>query len=86
MAWYDEFNWEGADEFLAPPNPDFVNEILFGRDDIVDMHAQNLFVEAFFNDNPQAYQDLVDYMYEQYNIDFEHEFEWEDFREWYDSQ
>jgi hypothetical protein len=84
MAWYDEA-WDDADDYLSE-TPD-VKEIIFSNDpSIMDSHAQGLFVEAFFNDNNQAYIDLVDYMWDTYEIDFEDAFDWEDFREWYESQ
>lgn len=86
MAWYDDM-WEGADEWLDPPPDIDVNDLLFSNDPaVLDQHAQDLFVEAFFNGNDAAYIDLVDYMWEQYHMDFEDAFDWEDFRDWYDSQ
>lgn len=88
MAWYDTDSWSGDDYFeeYADSNPDEVNEILFGDAMHVDMHAQELFMEAFFNDNDAAYIDLVEYMHDEYDIDFEDAFDWQDFREWYDAQ
>ena len=50
-----------------------------------DAEASRLFQEAFFNDNASAYRDLVDYLWDEYGIDFEDAFEWADFREWYDA-
>ena len=81
MAWYDDWDSDWFGE--TPPD---VNDLLFGGDGIEDPHAQHLFSEAFFNDNSQAYIDLIDYMYDTYGINFEEAFEWEDFKEWYDSQ
>lgn len=87
MAWYDS-GWDGVDDYFdayAVENQSEVNDILFGDVSHVDMHAQELFMEAFFNDNDSAYQELKDYMWEEYEIDFEDAFDWQDFRDWYDS-
>jgi hypothetical protein len=85
VAWYDDFDL-GEQWFGEPGPPPDVNELLFGGPGIEDARAQELFSEAFFNDNSQAYIDLIDYMYDTYGIDFEEAFEWEDFREWYSQQ
>lgn len=85
MAWYDDWSNEEFFEDTGVNTPD-VNEILFGGPGIEDTRAQELFVQAFFEDNDKAYVDLVDYMWNEYHMDFEEAFEWEDFREWYDSQ
>lgn len=86
MAWYDEYGWNDAnDGWDYEPVPD-VNEILFGDPSTMDQHAQDLFREAFFEGNDAAYIDLVNYMWEEYHLDFEEAFDWEDFKEWYDSQ
>lgn len=88
MAWYDTpDDWEAQDYFGdIHEDPNAINEILFGNDINVDMHAQDLFREAFFNDNDAAYIDLVEYVWDEYSIDFEDAFDWEDFREWYANQ
>ena len=87
MAWYDDA-WDNVDDYFGDisQDPNEVNEILFGDAQHLDQHAQDLFMEAFFNDNDAAYIDLVDYMWDEYNIDFEDAFDWEDFRDWYDAQ
>lgn len=78
--------WDGGwDDHYNAPEPRDVNEILFGRADQMDQHAQDLFKDAFFENSQEAYFDLVDYMWEEYGIDFEDAFTWEDFRGWYES-
>lgn len=81
--WYSGDWDEGLGDFFEPPPPD-VNEILFGSSDIMDQHAQDLFSQAFFDNNDAAYIDLVDYMWDEYGIDFEQAFDWEDFRDYYE--
>lgn len=79
MAWWDEFDWEDVGEFDSPD----VKDILFGEGDVVDERAQALFFEGVIDKDEGAYQDLLDYMWEEYGIDFEEAFDWQDFREWY---
>jgi hypothetical protein len=62
-----------------------LNSILFGNDFETDEHAQVLFSKAFFDGDEGAYQDLVDWLWDEYEIDFEQAFDWEDFRAWYDA-
>lgn len=80
--WEQEFNaLEG--EYFTEPDEIPLNDLLFGGELDVDMHAQELFREAMFEGNESAYEDLIDYMWDVYGIDFEDAFSWEDFREWY---
>jgi hypothetical protein len=84
--WYDE--WDSGGDYFLEPTKDDAYEILWGNGAALDQHAQDLFVAAYFegdeNSRANAYLNLVDYMYEQYHIDFDETFEWTDFREWYD--
>lgn len=85
-AWYDGGDSWDVDDYFGDvtADPDEVYEVLFGDGSEHDQHAQDLFMEAFFNDNDAAYIDLVEYMWEEHGIDFEDAFDWEDFRAWYD--
>lgn len=65
---------------------DQVSELLFGPGYAQDPVAIDLFEHAVFDQTQAAYDALVDYMWDQYGIDFEDAFSWEDFREWYGSQ
>lgn len=85
-SWYDDDTWGSADDYFGDFDTPDVNELLFGNESVVDHHAQELFTEAFFNNNDAAYMDLVDYMWEEYHMDFEDAFDWEDFRDWYEAQ
>lgn len=81
--------WDSWDEdwsdYYAPRDVPEVNDILWGNETVVDHHAQDLFKQAFFENNHGAYLDLIDYMWDHYSIDFEDAWSWEDFREWYDT-
>lgn len=62
------------------------------REALEDYELQDLFHDALFDQDidPEnrayAYDDLIDYLFDEYGIDFEAEFDWEDYRDWYDSQ
>lgn len=84
--WYDD-TWNNVNDFFDEVAPEPTLEgVLFGVDDVMDEHAQDLMWEAMVDGNESAYMELVEYMWEQYGIDFEAEWDWEDFREWYESQ
>jgi hypothetical protein len=76
--------WNNADEYFGDV-PE-LNDILFGDSSIMDQHAQDLMWSAYVDGNDAAYQELVDYVWDNYGIDFEAEWDWEDFAEWYESQ
>lgn len=81
--------WNDNDEYWEVPSIDAteqINEILYGAYWQQDRTATDLFEKAVFDSDMQAYQDLVDYMWDEYGIDFEDAYSWEDFREWYDGQ
>lgn len=54
-----------------------------------DVYAQNMFHEAFFNFENEneargAVQEILeDYLWEEYELDFDELFDWEGYREWY---
>jgi hypothetical protein len=56
-----------------------------------DEFLQTLFDMAMFNEDmtpaqrDAAYQNLIDYLEDEYDIDFEDVFDWEDYRDWYDA-
>lgn len=82
MAEYDW--WGGDDEYGVMDDSDRLSDILFYENSGTwDSHAQDLFTEYMFNDNENAYNELIDYLWFEYDIDFEQVFDWSDFREWY---
>lgn len=82
------------DDFFGAPDPEdpqFLEDLLIG--DSVDPYAQELFREFVFgmdsednrlsqSDIEDAYATLVDYMWDNYDIDFEEVYDWVDYREW----
>jgi hypothetical protein len=88
----------GDDEDYAVPDEWYDTEItlfdnLISNDADVgsDLYLQDLFDTAMFDpdasqqERETAYSDLVDYLWDQYDIDFDYAFDWEDYREWYDT-
>jgi hypothetical protein len=74
--------------------PEVVSEEYFESllySDHGDPHAQALFDEFIFNadlsesQRASAYDELCDYLWDVYGINFEESFDWADFREWYDA-
>lgn len=76
--------YDDDDYSVEMPSSLELNSILFGNDFETDAHAQELFSQAFFDNNETAYQELVDWLWDEHGIDFEEAFDWEDFRSWYD--
>lgn len=54
-----------------------------------DATLQSLFHEAMFDrelsqeERDTVYEELLDYLYDEYGIDFEDSFDWDAYREWY---
>lgn len=87
-----------SDDYIVPEewNDTEINlfDDLVGGDAFIgdDPQLQEWFDTAMFNsdvspeEREQAYQHMVEYLWDEYDIDFDQEFDWEDFREWYDTQ
>lgn len=84
--WYDEQFGEYYEELPMAAQTAKVDELLFGLGYQTDDHALDLFQRSIFDNDESAYLDLIDYMWDEYGIDFEDAYSWDDFREWYDGQ
>jgi hypothetical protein len=62
-----------------------IDDLLFGNQP--DSHALDLMFDAIEagRDSP-AWSEFGDYLWDFYSIDLNSEWDWVDFREWYDSQ
>lgn len=84
MSFPDDWDYEERELFK-----DLIGD---EREALEDYDLQDLFHDALFDQDigPEeralAYDDLLDYLFDEYDIDFEAEFDWEDYRDWYDSQ
>lgn len=74
--------WDDAEDFFSP-SPPSVNELLFGFNDQVDSHAQDLFFDAFVNNDESKWDQFEQYLMDTYGIDYDHDDHWADYREWY---
>lgn len=69
---------------------DYLYETIGFADDPQDQYAHDLFWDAFYNDDltisdrMDIMDQLADYLYDEYGIDFEAIWDWDDFRAWYD--
>lgn len=79
---YDDITGEYTEIPIVDASQE-VSDLLYGPGYAVDTHARDLFEAAVFDHSADAYQALVDYIWDEYGIDFEDAFSWEDFREWY---
>jgi hypothetical protein len=56
-----------------------------------DAYLQALFDQAMFDpelpagERESAYNAMVEYLWDEYGLDFEDVFDWEDYRDWYES-
>lgn len=71
---------------------DLFGDLLGGEPELEeDNTLQMLFHEAMFDMDLDAasrayvYDELMDYLWDEYGIDFELDFDWEAYREWYES-
>jgi hypothetical protein len=88
---------EPVDDYDTPDywyqNEDSLFDALIGGHSTAgdDAHLQELFDKALFDpdvaddERAEAYDELVDYLWDEYEIDFEDVFDWEDYRSWYDA-
>jgi hypothetical protein len=67
-------------------------ELIGFTDEGLDEYAHAWFYEAMYNndlsmaDRLQVMDELADYLFDEYGIDFEAMWDWDDFRDWYASQ
>jgi hypothetical protein len=80
----DYYEWSGDDSDDSQIEQYDLEEVLFGSQ--YDAHAQELMWDAVIaGKDSSAWTNLGDYLYQMYDIDLEAEWDWEDFREWYES-
>lgn len=84
------------DEVFVPDNWDdrefeMFDDLMRGMpiDNLNDTELQDLYHDALFSGHEhlgKEYDDLLDYLWDEYGIDFKEDFDWDSYREWYDSQ
>jgi hypothetical protein len=80
----DYYEWQPSEGDEDAYDDVTVNDVIFGNQP--DTYAIELMfsgVEA--GEDSKAWQDFEAYMWDVYGIDIDQEWDWGDFREWYDS-
>jgi hypothetical protein len=83
--------YEPPDEFLRDEQQEQLFELVGFFDDTLDQHAHDLFWAVMYNDELTVWEredlrfQLADHLWEEYGLDFEYLWDWEDFREWYET-
>lgn len=83
---------EDDDELSYEEQQELLYDIIGFTDASYDQTAHNLFYDAMYNDDlsydqrQQMFEDLEDYLYDEYGLYFADVWDWDDFREWYASQ
>lgn len=92
LARFDDWGEDNDFDYGSLPDAQqqqFVFESLFSG--VGDLEARRIFDDVMYNDDlsrderADRYEDLKDYYFDEYGIDFDELWDWEDFREWYDS-
>lgn len=73
-------------EFDNAEPPDLYDVLFYSDSGLLDPHAQELMIQALVAQDGDAYADLCEYLWEEYDIDFEADFDWDGFKEWYDGR
>jgi len=82
---------EESFEYNADDQRDALYENLGFGEPAQDQTAHDLFWSVYYDndlsipDREQALQQLNDYLWDEYGIDFEAVWDWEDFRAWYEN-
>jgi hypothetical protein len=80
-----------ADDWYSSDVERQLLDALIPSDREEDPYLQHLFDTAMFEENVSveerqaAYEELNQYLWDVYGIDFEDAFDWEDYRAWYDA-
>jgi hypothetical protein len=95
VARYDEFNDDESFDYGSLPEiqqQEFLYDVFGFTHDALDSEARELFWDVMYNDElsygqrMDKFEELADYIWDEYGIMFEDVWDWESFREWYDSQ
>lgn len=91
-SWWDNFWWDSPEFFPdAFENEAFMQFVELDARIADDEWLQTLYNTSMFDmemsarDRDFVYQALVDHLEKEYDIDFAAEFDWEGYREWYES-
>lgn len=94
MANGDDFDpdYDEGVEFDVPEQQQFLYDLLGFVGETQDQYAHDMFWSFSYDDTLSygerldIYEQFADYMWEEYGVDFEVVWDWDDFREWYGAQ
>lgn len=84
--------YDDDDEMSYEEQQELLYDIIGFTDASFDQTAHDLFYDAMYNDNLtideriEKFDELQDYIYDEYGLYFADVWDWEDFREWYATQ
>lgn len=77
---------------MPPENQkDFLYELIGFKENALDNDVRSMFYDVMYNDELSVgerlatYDRLVDYLHDEYGMDFADLWDWDDFRSWYDT-
>ena len=87
---YEDYGEEDMSSLPIGEQAEFLYDLIGFKDDVPgDSYVRDTFWEVMYdndlslNDRIEKYNELSDYLYEEYGLEFEDVWDWEDFREWY---
>lgn len=81
--WDYPDEWDSAEAEMFYDLTDGIDAMLEDQT-LQALFHDGLFADDYSPDEQQAiFETLVDYFYEEYDLEFNQEFDWEAFREWY---
>jgi len=90
---YEDYGEEDMSSLPRGEQQTFLYDLIgFKEDTPGDSYVRETFWDVMYNDNislnerMSMYDNLSDYLYEEYGIEFDDLWDWEDFRDWYESQ
>lgn len=95
MPRYDDYD-DDDEQFDYGSQPienqkEFLYDLIGFNQNALDNDARTMFWDVMYNDELSVgarldtYDRLVDYLWNEYGMDFAELWDWDDFREWYDS-
>lgn len=84
--------YDDDDEMSYEEQQELLYDVIGFTDASYDQTAHELFYDAMYNDDltiderMQMFEDLQDYLYDEYGLYFADVWDWDDFREWYATQ
>lgn len=90
---FGDYGYEDVSTYSHSDQQEYLYDLIgFRQDDVPgDSYVRDTFWEIMYDDNLSAqerldrYEELSDYLYEEYGLEFYDVWDWDDFRSWYDA-